>query len=187
MGCFDNKKNVIDYIRMTKGYDGEELVYKLEKHLKPGSTVLELGMGPGKDFDLLKKKYTATGSDSSQVFLDLYRETHPTEDIIKLDAVTLTTDRQFDCIYSNKVLHHLTKTELAKSFHRQLKVLNSGGIIFHTFWKGDGEETFSGLLFTYYNIDTLLDIVPKEFKLLEGSFYKEMKKNDSIVVVMRKL
>ena len=34
-----------------------------------GSTLLELGMGPGKDLDLLKKTYSVTGSDSSKIFV----------------------------------------------------------------------------------------------------------------------
>jgi len=46
----------------------------LTKFLPAGATVLELGMGPGVDFDLLSQHYQVTGSDNSQVFLDRYRE-----------------------------------------------------------------------------------------------------------------
>ena len=41
-------------------------------YVSKGKSVLELGMGPGKDLNFLKKYYKATGSDSSQVFLDQY-------------------------------------------------------------------------------------------------------------------
>jgi len=62
---------------------------------------LELGIGLGKDFNILKKSYAVTGSDNSQVFLDKYKQKHPDADLLFLDAVTIQTDRKFDCIYSN--------------------------------------------------------------------------------------
>jgi len=70
MSYFDDGKNVDEYIRMAEGYDGRELIAILKMHLPAGSTVLELGMGPGKDLDLLAQTYTVTGSDYSNVFLE---------------------------------------------------------------------------------------------------------------------
>ena len=69
MDYFSNAKNVEDYIQMAEGFDGRELVDILRKHLKGGSTVLELGMGPGKDLKLLSEHFTVTGSDSSNIFI----------------------------------------------------------------------------------------------------------------------
>jgi len=140
---------------MAESYDGAELIKILQKYLPENSTVLELGIGPGKDMDILKKSYTVTGSDNSQIFLDKYKEKYQDADLLLLDAVTLQTDRKFDCIYSNKVLHHLTKEDLAKSLQRQKDVLNSNGIVFHSFWKGNKVENMDGLLFTYYEIEDL--------------------------------
>ena len=114
MGFFDTKKGVEQYIKMAEGYDGAELIKILQKYLPANSTVLELGMGPGKDMDILKKSYAVTGSDNSQVFLDKYKEKYREADLLLLDAITLQTDRKFDCIYSNKVLHHLTQEDLWK-------------------------------------------------------------------------
>jgi cyclopropane fatty-acyl-phospholipid synthase-like methyltransferase len=58
MGYFDERKNVDAYIQMAEGYDGRELITILKKRLPAGSTVLELGMGPGIDLDLLAESYT---------------------------------------------------------------------------------------------------------------------------------
>ncbi|MCH9659234.1 class I SAM-dependent methyltransferase [archaeon] len=104
---------------MAEGYDGAELIKILQKYLPKSSTVLEIGIGPGKDMDILKKSYTVTGSDNSQIFLDKYKEKYQNVDLLPLDAVTTKTDRKFDCIYSNKVLHHLTKKYLRESLQRQ--------------------------------------------------------------------
>ena len=133
MRYFDDPHHVREYVKMAEGYDGAQLVEVLTDHLPAGSAVLELGMGPGKDLVLLEQHYRVTGSDSSQAFLDLYREAHPDGDLMLLDARTLETERRFDCLYSNKVLQHLTREELGRSFDRQTQVLESGGLVLHSF------------------------------------------------------
>lgn len=46
---------------MAEGYDGTDMIKILQNHLPENSTVLELGMGPSKDIDILKKSYAVTG------------------------------------------------------------------------------------------------------------------------------
>jgi len=118
MGFYDDKKTALQYIAMAVGYAREELIEVLKEHLPDGASVLELGMGPGVDLKLLEKYFRVTGSDTSQFFLDRYRDSHSDADLIHLDAVRLDTQRCFDCIYPNKVLHHLTTEELSASLGR---------------------------------------------------------------------
>ena len=146
MSFYHTEKGVADYISMADGYDGKEMINVLQRHLDPGKSVLELGMGPGKDLDLLSVHYSATGSDFSAIFVDRYRALHPDSDLLQLDAVTINTDRQFDAIYSNKVLHHLSDSELASSIERQSAVLTKQGVVLHSFWYGDRVEEFSGMM-----------------------------------------
>lgn len=185
MGYFDNLKNVKEYILMAEGYDGSFLINILKKHLKLGSTILELGMGPGKDLKILSHTFNVTGSDNSEFFLDLYRKRNKNADLVLLDAITIETGRKFDCIYSNKVLIHLTKEELKKSFLRQRDVLNEKGIIFHSFWKGNKEEEHHGLLFVYYMEEELLKIAEEYFRVIEIKTYTEMETNDSIYLILK--
>lgn len=187
MGFFDREENVNEYIRMAEGFDGRELIKILKGILPAGASVLELGMGPGKDLDMLKKTYTVTGSDLSDIFLERYRKDHPDSDLIKLDAVTLETERKFDCIYSNKVLHHLKKEELKGSFRRQREILNDGGILFHTFWKGEKTEMYDDLLFVQYSEEGLLKIIGKEYDILRMEVYREMEEDDSILLILQRI
>lgn len=99
---------------MANGYDGKHLIAALRQVLPDGARVLELGMGLGKDLLLLAQHYTVTRSDSSTAFVERFRTAHPTADLLHLDAVTMQTDRRFDAIYSNKVLYHLTRAQLAE-------------------------------------------------------------------------
>ena len=185
MGFFETEKGVEQYINMSKGYDGTELIKILKEFLPEKSSVLELGMGPGKDLDILRKNYTVTGSDNSQIFLDRYKKQNPNVDLLKLDVVTLFTDKIFDCLYSNKVLHHITREDLKKSFQRQKEILTPNGITFHSFWKGDEDENFDGLLFTKYQIDGLKEIIGNLFDILRIETYTEMEKDDSLYVILR--
>lgn len=186
MGYFDEKKNVAEYIRMADGYDGRELIAILKEHLPAGSTVLELGIGPGKDLDLLARTYAVTGSDSSSVFLELYRDKHPDADLQQLDATIIETERLFDCIYSNKVLHHLSKADLRRSFIRQHELLNKDGFLMHSFWYGDKEEEFNGLRFVYYKEDELLNMIVHGCEVVEKGRYKEIEDGDSFYILLRK-
>ena len=186
MGFFDTEKGVKEYIKMAEGFDGAELIKILRNFLSDGSSVLELGMGPGKDLDLLQKYYSVTGSDNSTIFLEKYKKKNPKVEVLSLNAVTLKTERKFDGIYSNKVLHHLTTDDLKISIKKQKDILNPKGILFHSFWKGSKTEKIEGLLFVYYELKAFRHIFESDFEILVLETYKEMEKDDSVYAVLRR-
>jgi len=183
MGYYDDEKTALQYIAMADGFDGRELIDVLKSQLPGGASVLEIGMGPGVDLDILRTHFEATGSDFSRFFLDRYRASNPGSDLIRLDAVELDTDRVFDCIYSNKVLHHLTNEELKRSLRRQKQILSDTGLIMHSFWRGTGVDEHHGLRFVYQTEETLCAIVGEIFNVLDVVSYKEMDDDDSLYVL----
>lgn len=185
MGFYDHEDTVETYIQMAEGYDGRLLVAVLKQQLPAGSTVLELGMGPGKDLPLLEDHFSVTGSDVSAIFLQRYRKNHPAADLLLLDAVTLETERHFDAIYSNKVLHHLTANELQESFQRQAELLNPNGLLLHTFWYGTGMEKHQGLRFSYYTEASLRAVVGPAFDIIAAVRYAEIEDGDSLYLLLR--
>jgi len=184
---YKNKKNVENYIRFTPHHDGSELIRVLEGVLPRGSTVLELGMGPGKDFDLLTGMFAVTGSDASEEFLDLYRKRSEGADLMLLDALTLDTDRRFDCIYSSKVLIHLTREELSRSLARQHDILNDRGLLLHSFWHGSKEEDYEGVHILYHTERDLTAPLGPSFEILDIGRHAKMTKDDSVYVLARKI
>ena len=186
MSFYDTAEGVEEYVEMVAGADGAVLIDVLRRSLPAGSTVLELGMGPGADLDILSRTYAATGSDRSWAFLDRYRSAQPAADVVELDAVTIATDRTFDAIYSNKVLHHLTREELGVSLIRQSERLNPRGLLMHSFWYGDKEETIAGLRFVHYTESALTAIVADRFEIVEMHRYEELHVDDSIWILLRK-
>ena len=185
-GYYFTPESVREYIDMSKGSDGREIIKKLNSILAEGSSVLELGMGPGRDLNILEHTYTTTGSDLSQIFIDLYKQQKPGADLLHLDAISLHTDRTFDALYSNKVLQHLSDRELEQSIQRQAEIITEKGIICHTFWEGQGEEFIEDMRFNYQRKADLHRFFSVAFDILEISIYKEMRDNDSILITAKK-
>ena len=186
MGYYDDEKNVEQYIKMAEGYDGAFLIDALRQHLTSGSTVLELGMGPGKDLLLLGQHFKATGSDSSSVFVERFRAQYTDTDVVQLDAITMDTDRRFDAIYSNKVLYHLTREQLRQSLEKQQQILRPGGLALHSFWYGNNDEEMHGLHFAYYDEEQLRAIAELDYEVIQIERYAEMEADDSLYMLLRK-
>ena len=186
MGYYDEVDKVEQYTKMCKDYDGAPLYGVLRRHLVQGSSLLELGCGPGFDIQALQHEYCITGSDLSLAFLSACQQRFPEVPFQQLHAVTIATESQFDCIYSNKVLHHLTISELEVSLQRQQQVLSEQGYIAHSFWLGDRTEEMYGLSFLYHDKGTLLALIERYFKVLESYEYGEFEGADSLFVVAQK-
>jgi SAM-dependent methyltransferase len=187
MGYFDTDEGADEYIQMAEGYDGRELIEILRRHVRSGSSVLELGMGPGKDLALLQPYFQATGSDGSAVFVDRYRALEPSADVLVLDAVDIDTERRFDAIYSNKVMQHLSKRDAGQSLAAQHRTLNPGGTALHSLWHGDELEEHHGLLFQQYTAESFSELLNEQFEVLESKLYAEMEAGDSLYVVLRRI
>jgi len=183
MEFYNDPLKVDEYEKMCDEYDGFELYKVLSNHLPVNSSLLELGCGPGNDIIHLKNKYNITGSDLSDEFILRCKKRFPDLSFIKLDAESITTEIIYDCIFSNKVLHHLTLEELEKSLKRQQNIIETNGIFAHTFWLGDKEFTMEDMLFVFHNRETLLNLVSQYFTILETHDYKEFEEGDSIFII----
>lgn len=183
---YKNKESVEEYIKLAKDVNGGPLIEKLKNYLLPNSLLLEIGSGPGTDFQILKNDYKVVGSDYSTEFLSRLISDHPKDEFLNLDAITLTTNKKFDGIYSNKVLQHLTDEELRKSIKRQAAILPSHGIICHSFWEGEGDEIFKGLLVNYQSEKSLSNLFETHFDILLLEAYKEFEVGDSLLLIGKK-
>ncbi len=183
---YNTSESVKEYIKLSVGFSGKALIDKLKPLLAPTSIVLELGSGPGKDWLLLNECFSTIGSDSSLEFLDHLNRTYPTGEFVHLDASKFALPNKVDAIYSNKVLHHLTDLELESSIRSQYDQLSEDGIICHSFWKGNGDETFKGLFVNYHTLKGLHNLFNPTFDILLTEEYKEFEENDSILLIAKK-
>ena len=183
---YKTKESVEEYIKLAKDVNGKLLIEKLKQILPFNSTLLEIGSGPGTDWNILNEFYDVIGSDNSIEFLNHLVSKNPKGEFIELDAISLKTDTKFDCIYSNKVMHHLKDDELIISVKGQNRILNNKGIICHSFWKGQGSEIFKGLFVNYHSITTLTKVYQEYFQILSIENYKEFDDDDSLLLIARK-
>jgi cyclopropane fatty-acyl-phospholipid synthase-like methyltransferase len=186
MEYYENKKNVETYINFIPSHDGSALVNKLVAALPAASKVLEIGIGPGKDFEKLARHFDVVGSDYSSEFLRLYRLRNDTARLLHLDARTLETDLKFDAIFSNKALIHLSQRELQGSFARQRDILNDRGLILHSFWYGHEDEEFDGLRMVQHTEEELEKMLEHDFEVLDIGRHAKMAEDDSVYVLARK-
>ncbi|MGB5204634.1 class I SAM-dependent methyltransferase [Eudoraea sp.] len=183
---YKTKESIDEYIKLAKDVNGSQLIEKLEQVLPVNSVLLEIGSGPGTDWKILNESYNVIGSDNSREFLKHLIAENPNGEFLELDAITLKTNRKFDGIYSNKVMHHLKDNELIDSTKRQYEILNSGGIICHSFWKGKGFEIFKGLFVNYHNDVSLKRIYKEYFEIISIESYKEFEDDDSLLIIGKK-
>ena len=183
---YKTNESVEEYIRLAKDVSGIQLIEKLKQVLPSHSSLLEIGSGPGTDWNILNESYDVIGSDNSSPFLRHLINEYPTGEFLVLDASNLKTDKTFDGIYSNKVLHHLTDNELIDSVKRQSEVLNSNGIICHSFWKGEDSEIFKGLFVNYHDKSSLRKFYETGFDILTLDTYKEFEDGDSLLLIGKK-
>ncbi len=183
---YKTRESVEEYIGLARDVSGQALINQLQMVLPKGAKLLEIGSGPGTDWNILKETYNVTGSDFSREFIHHLETSYPEGDFIELNAITLETDLKFDGIYSNKVLHHLKDKELINSINRQYQILNPGGIISHSFWKGEGSEVFKGMYVNYHTAESLKQFFGQGFEIIEMKCYKEFEDGDSLFMIGRK-
>lgn len=183
---YKTKESVEEYIRLAKDFNGAELIEKLKEFLPSESTLLEIGTGPGTDWNILMQDYEVVGSDNSQEFLKHLNTNYPNGTFLELDAITLITNQKFEGIYSNKVIHHLKDSELVEAIKRQNDILKPHGIICHSFWKGEGSEVFKGLFVNYHTEQSLKGFFEEQFEILMIESYDEFEEADSLLLIAKK-
>lgn len=183
---YQSKESVEGYLKAAADVNSKPLIEKLKGFLAEGATLLELGSGPGTDWQILNEAFDVVGSDNSEEFLNHLQKENPTGEFLNLDAVTIKTTQQFDGIYSNKVLHHLEDDELEKSIAAQLKTLNQNGIVCHSFWKGEGTDMFDGMFVNNHTAKEIKTLFSPHFEILLLEEYTEFDANDSLVLIAEK-
>ena len=174
-----------EYAEARVGIDGALLISELRSFVESGKRVLEIGMGPGIDLLLLAEHYEVTGSDYSRHFTERFKISHPEFNVLNLNAEYIETDLRFDCIFSNKVLHHLSFEALAGSMEAQKRVLNPGGVLFHSFWHGDEVCRQDGIVFAKYRVESIRDLMSNYGTVLKTARYGELIPGDSFFVVLK--
>ncbi len=120
-------------------YSGTEDLFStlFLKHLPPGSTVLDIGCGSGRDLAYLKKSgFAVTGADNSKEMLQAAAGKYPElssalhlSSLPELPGIT----RTFNGILCSALFQHIPKDRLPVSFGRIRELLKPPGIFIISF------------------------------------------------------
>ncbi|MEM7050468.1 MAG: class I SAM-dependent methyltransferase [Acidobacteriota bacterium] len=190
MSLYDTPEGIAEYAAISDGIDGRELIDRLRTLIPARSRVLELGTGLGKDLEILAETFEVTGSDHSPAFLEHVAACRPEIPLLQLDARHLPLTEPFDAIYSNKVLHHLSRDQLTASLAKQGELLCPGGVLLHSLWRnpdgGFAEEHQDGLLFLRYSEAALRSLLPQSLEEIALEPYTELGYEDSLLLILRR-
>lgn len=108
-----------------------------ENHVQPGSRVLEVGMGSGRDLrELLKRGYDLTGTDAVPEFVEIVKRELPQlrgqlycANVCDLRGCGIARGR-FHGVWASGVYHHILAERLPKALEELHFVLTSGGVAF---------------------------------------------------------
>ena len=161
------------------------------KYLKPGSKVLDIGCGPGRDTkELSSRGFNVTGVDFSEEMLKIAKTHFSGGNFMQMDMLDLKfPDNYFDGIWAMASFLNIKKKDSLSTLKGFFRVLNEDGILAMAVKKGDGEiheaEDGETRLFSLYSESELNDFLKRAgFYVLEGSTEK-VKPNVWIEVVSR--
>ena len=163
------EENAISYIKDTLECDMSSQYKLLEKYLKAGSKILDIGFGAGRDMLYFKSKgYDVCGIDNVKEFCD-----HATAlglNVLQLSILDLNDYQTVDAIWACASLLHIHPNDLPLCFKNCYRALKAGGYMYASFKYGDFQGELNGRYFTFMTEDSLKPFYEEAgFKLIELS------------------
>jgi SAM-dependent methyltransferase len=164
----DNRETLVAYERLADRYaertgaEASSLVDELVALMPVGSSVLELGSGPGTDAAALEHSgFAVERTDGALSFVDRFRRQGFSARV--LDFYADDFGGPYDAVFANAVLLHAARERLAGVLSVALKATRPGGVLAATVKKGTGDEWSTRKLdaprhFTYWQ-EHELDVV----------------------------
>lgn len=152
-------KNVDEFYEGTVNADMSATYSVFEEHLSPGSHILDLGCGSGRDsLYFLRQGYRVTSFDYSEEMVRRASEL-TCQEVIHGDMLTMDFREEFDAVWACASVLHIPLLDISKVLTNCHWALNDGGIMYMSFKYGIGETERGGRHFTNFTEDTFLDLL----------------------------
>lgn len=161
------QENAKEYIGKTMNADVSDLYSKFEKYLPPGSKILDLGFGSGRDsLYFLSKGYEVYSLDPCQAFIEHGKEIGLPH-VLQSRAEDLDLNDTFDAIWANASMLHVVSNMLKGVFLRCARSLKDGGIMYCSFKYGDFEGERGGRYYVDLTEETIANCIRDAFEIKE--------------------
>lgn len=145
------RKHAKEFIEETFNCDMSEQYRFFEKHLEGRGTILDVGIGSGRDSLYFKSKgYEVYSIDPEDVFIKHAKELG-LENIYKLKAEEIDFVDKFDGIWACASLLHVPSKDLAGVLRKCFFALKNGGVMYVSFKYGDFEGERNGRYYVDVN------------------------------------
>lgn len=182
------------YLSVRKEFVNHRYLEHLEKLLKPGSEILDLGCGAGKPINkfFINKGHKVTGIDISKTQIKLAKGNVPkaryfVKDISKLKKAEF----QADAVVSFYVIIHLPREMHEQLFNTVNSFLPAGGYILFTMGTSDSEgiEEFYGteMYFSQYGPKQNREIVEKAgFEIILDEIDEQKRERHQVILANKR-
>lgn len=162
--------NAASYGRQTQAANLDELYASFLPRLRPGSRILDVGCGAGRDLRAFRDRgYGAVGVDPSPALAQLAREHSGCEVLVQ--PVEATNFRgEFDGVWACASLLHLPRSALPLALRSIRQALRPHGAFFLSMQRGSGETRMAdGRFFARYQLSDLRgELQVAGFEILDG-------------------
>jgi len=138
-------ENAKQYINETRNAKVDYTLF--EKYLMPGSHILDLGSGSGRDCFHFNYNFKVSALDYIPEFINQVR--FCCEETILMDMREYEVFDTYDAIWAHDSLVHLSKNEIIAVLNSMYYALHGSGVMYCTFNYGDFSGMISDRYFTY--------------------------------------
>ena len=138
----------------TRGHDVSQNIAALLRHVQGSApfTLLDVGCGPGRDLKTFSDRgHVAIGLDGAEKFTDMARAHSGCEVWLQNLLGLNLPDQHFDGVFANAVLFHVPTAELPRVLRELRATLKTGGVLFVSNPRGEGQEGWNGGRFGAYH------------------------------------
>jgi SAM-dependent methyltransferase len=149
------ERNAVDYFRQTHARDLEEYWTILERHIKPGSLILDLGCGSGRDMKRFAGQgFCPIGVDYARPLLKLAVAYSGQPAVLGDFRMLPFASSSFDAAWAMASLLHIPRNAIGRTLEQFARVLKPEASLFTAVKLGKGEEIDSlGRLNVYYSLE----------------------------------
>lgn len=156
------------FIERTLHIDMEEQYKLFCNRLNPGSTILDIGCGSGRDLKYFRSVgYQPLGLEPSSKLAEHARQYSKCE-IMETTIQDFESQNQFDGVWASASLLHLSPGELMQALEKISSFMHAGSVFYCSFKYGDEELMREGRYYNDLTLESFSSLKPDTLEVISS-------------------